>query len=56
MMALVPLINNMCESDEERRTMLDYLLTSANELDGIIKEITDKSQIEDFQNIIKGNG
>jgi len=48
-MGLVPLVNNIRESREEIEKMLEYILISANELDEIIKNITDKSRAEDFQ-------
>ena len=43
--ALIPLINDVKESKDEREKMLDYLLISANELDGVITTITDKTDI-----------
>lgn len=51
-MGLIPLINGSCESVEERDMMLQYMLTSANELNEVIKDITDKSSIEDFQTLL----
>jgi len=48
-MGLIPLIDGPCDSEEERKKMLDYVLLSAHELDDIIKNITDKSRVEDFQ-------
>jgi hypothetical protein len=50
-MALIPLLDDLTEAAEERKIILDHLLTSANELDEIIKTITDKSKIEDFQSL-----
>jgi len=51
-MGLVPLVSDLCESGEEREKMLGYIANSANELDEIIKNITDKSKVEDFQFLI----
>lgn len=54
-MGLVPLINAQNESCEERQKILDYISTSANELDEVVKSITDKSRVEDFQNLLNQN-
>ncbi|MDP9081759.1 MAG: PAS domain S-box protein [Bacteroidota bacterium] len=51
-MGLVPLISGANECDEEREKMLEYILISANELDEVVKSITDKSRVEDFQNLL----
>ena len=51
-LGLIPLITSLCENAEERDMMLHYLLTSANELDEVITNITDKSSIDDFQNLL----
>lgn len=53
-MGLVPLLNNLCDSEEEREKILEYISVSAIELDEIIKNITDKSRAEDFQFLIDG--
>lgn len=45
-MGLIPLIKNADEQPGERETMLDYLMLSANELDVIIKEISDKTTVK----------
>ncbi|MDB5112723.1 MAG: domain S-box-containing protein [Mucilaginibacter sp.] len=42
-LGLIPLINSVREKKEERKKMLDYLMLSANELDKIIRTITDKT-------------
>jgi len=47
-MGLIPLLNDLEETGEEREKMLEFILTSAMELDEVIKNITDKSKIEDF--------
>jgi len=46
-MGLVPLLKDLKENREEMEQMLDYLLLSANELDGVVKEITNKTRIKD---------
>jgi len=46
--ALIPLINDVKENSVERGKMLDYLLLSANELDEVIGNITDKTNIVDL--------
>ncbi len=46
-MALVPLIAEPKQSDAERWEMLQFLTLSANELDAVIKDITEKSKIID---------
>jgi PAS domain S-box-containing protein len=48
-MGLIPLINEKSESDHEKEKMLEYVLVSANELDDIIKNITDKTRVADYQ-------
>jgi len=45
---LIPLINDVKEDSVERDKMLDYLLLSANELDEVIGNITDKTRIADM--------
>ena len=42
---LIPLINEAKESRAEREKMLEYLFLSANELDRVIEEITDKTVV-----------
>jgi len=51
-LGLVPLIVNLCENVEDRDMMLQYLLVSANELDEVITNITNKSSIDDFQDLL----
>ncbi len=48
-MGLIPLIENANELDTEIKKMLQYLFQSANELDEIIKNITDKTKVVDHQ-------
>jgi two-component system sensor histidine kinase/response regulator len=45
---LIPLINDVKENNAERKKMLDYLLLSANELDEVIGNITDKTEVVDL--------
>lgn len=45
---LIPLINDVKENNAEREKMLDYLLLSANELDEVIADITDKTRVIDL--------
>ena len=47
---LIPLINDVSEDKTEREKMLDYLAASANELDDVIKDITDKTKTVDEEN------
>jgi PAS domain S-box-containing protein len=49
LMGLIPLLKNVKENKEEREIILDHILTSANELDEIIKSISNKSKIEDLR-------
>src|SRR6185437_3000268 len=42
---LIPLINDVKENRIEREKMLNYLVTSANELDDVIRDITDKTEV-----------
>ncbi len=44
-MGLIGLFNNHENSDEEKRTILNYILISAEELDEVIKSISDKVYI-----------
>jgi len=46
-LGLIPLINGTKGNKAEREKMLDYLTFSANELDDVIKDITDKSKVID---------
>jgi two-component system, sensor histidine kinase and response regulator len=46
--ALIPLINDVKENNVERKKMLNYLLSSANELDEVIGNITDKTEVVDL--------
>jgi len=47
LMGLIDLFNNQENDDEEKRTILSYILISANELDDIVKSVSDKIHIED---------
>jgi len=49
-MGLVEIIKNITENGEEKERTLDYLLLSANELDDVIKSITDKTRIDEDHN------
>jgi PAS domain S-box-containing protein len=49
LMGLIPLINSANENADEKEKMLEYILLSANELDDIIKNITDKTRVADYQ-------
>ncbi|WP_457131453.1 PAS domain S-box protein [Mucilaginibacter sp. UYNi724] len=51
MMGLIPLLKGSTNTAEEQKIILDYLLISAHELDEVIKTVTDKSKIEDFQTL-----
>jgi hypothetical protein len=51
-MGLVPLFRNPNESEEEKQLILDYILKSVYELDEVVKNITDKSRVEDFQALL----
>jgi PAS domain S-box-containing protein len=48
MMALIPILENLSDTVEERKKIMDYISTSAYELDEVIRNISDKSKIEDF--------
>jgi len=48
-MGLIPLIENADEVDMEIKKMLKYLALSANELDEVVKNITDKTRVIDYQ-------
>jgi len=45
---LIPLINDVKENKLEREKMLAYLLLSANELDEVIGDITEKTRVVDL--------
>ncbi len=47
-MGLIPLITNV-EEPADREEMLGYLMLSANELDEVIKDITEKAHKADYQ-------
>lgn len=47
-MGLIPLIVNVKDDLEDRETMLNFLAESADELDSVIKNITDKSCKADY--------
>ncbi len=46
-MGLIPLINDLKENNIELDKMLNYLIVSANELDEVIGDITDKTKVVD---------
>jgi PAS domain S-box-containing protein len=46
-MGLIQVIKDMKENSEEKALTLDYIILSANELDEIIKHITDKTKISE---------
>ncbi|TWJ02475.1 PAS domain S-box-containing protein [Mucilaginibacter frigoritolerans] len=49
-MGLVPLLKDLKPSNkDDKETMLEYLWLSANELDELIKNITDKTRAADYQ-------
>ncbi len=48
-MGLLPMLKNLNEPGEEREKMFEYLITSANELDELVKSITDKTRAADYQ-------
>jgi YesN/AraC family two-component response regulator len=47
-MGLIPLVTDTADADE-RATILKFLLLSANELDEVIRSITDKTSKADYQ-------
>ncbi|HVW95313.1 MAG TPA: PAS domain S-box protein [Mucilaginibacter sp.] len=55
LMGLIPLLEVCDETDEERNKILQFILTSAYELDDIVKSITDKSRVEDFPELVEKN-
>jgi len=50
-MGLIPLIKDLKEHTTEREMMFDFLMISANELDDIIRDITDKTIVPDDKEI-----
>jgi len=48
-LGLVPMVTDLNESAEERAKMSEYLMSSATELDDLIKKITEKSRMIDFK-------
>jgi len=50
------LITNPKESESEKQLMLDYILESVYELDEVVRNITDKSRVEDFQALLENAG
>ncbi|MFB9841612.1 PAS domain S-box protein [Mucilaginibacter ginsenosidivorans] len=46
-MGLVEVIRELKDNDEEKEMTLDFLMSSANELDEVIKKITDKIAVDD---------
>ncbi|MGZ3750701.1 MAG: PAS domain S-box protein [Mucilaginibacter sp.] len=46
-MGLIQVIKDMKENSEERAMTLDYIVLSAHELDEVIKNITDKTRIDE---------
>lgn len=47
-LGLIPLINDVKENKSEREKMLAYLLLSANELDEVIGDITEKTRVAEL--------
>jgi len=47
-LGLIPLINDARENNMEREKMLDYLIVSANELDNVIGDITDRTNVVEY--------
>jgi signal transduction histidine kinase len=45
LMGAVDLMRNYSNSEEENKLILDYILASAHELDGIIKDISEKAKL-----------
>jgi PAS domain S-box-containing protein len=48
-MGLIPLVKDLKEDKDQRELMFEYLISSANELDDMIKSITDKTRMADYQ-------
>jgi light-regulated signal transduction histidine kinase (bacteriophytochrome) len=44
LMGAVDLMRNYCNSEQENQQILDYILASAHELDGVIKDISEKAK------------
>jgi uncharacterized protein YdcH (DUF465 family) len=53
-MGLLPLVKELSGNNDEREKMFEYLLSSANELDDLIKNITDKTTRADYPIIQRG--
>ncbi|QEC76812.1 histidine kinase dimerization/phospho-acceptor domain-containing protein [Mucilaginibacter ginsenosidivorax] len=53
-MGLLPLVKELSGHNDEREKMFEYLMSSANELDELIKNITDKTTRADYPVIQKG--
>jgi len=47
MMGLIDLFNNHENSDMDERTILEFIVTSAKELDKVVQDITDKVYVDD---------
>ncbi len=52
LMGLIDVVSDISVSNEEKLTALDYILLSANELDDVIKAITDKTRVDDEGKLI----
>lgn len=52
-LGLAQLINDLKDEPNEQQELLDYLLLSANELDDVIREITEKTKIQEDDKYIK---
>jgi uncharacterized protein YdcH (DUF465 family) len=50
----LPLVKELSGNNDEREKMFEYLLSSANELDDLIKNITDKTTRADYPIIQRG--
>jgi PAS domain S-box-containing protein len=48
-MGLLPMVKDLNEPSDEREKMFEYLISSADELDELIKTITDKTRMADYQ-------
>lgn len=46
-MGLINIIKDIKDNEEEKAMTLDFLILSANELDDVIKNITDKTKVDD---------
>ncbi|MGZ3929628.1 MAG: hypothetical protein ACXVJG_21905, partial [Mucilaginibacter sp.] len=47
LMGLVDIIKDVADNGDEKRKICEYILLSANELDEVIKEITNKTLVAD---------